>query len=90
MVEKWEGQEWDRVRWVVGGRPAWADSPLAVRAAPASFIFFHSSSWSMIGGWQGWGLGAYGILDISSAGEERRLHGSKVSATGAAAGGGTR
>jgi hypothetical protein len=37
MLEKWEGREWDRVRWEGGGRPAWADSPLAVRAAPASF-----------------------------------------------------
>ncbi len=37
MLEKWEGREWDRVRWVVGGRRAWADSPLAVRAAPASY-----------------------------------------------------
>jgi hypothetical protein len=49
MVEKWEGRGWDRVRWEGGGRPAWADSPLAVRAAPASKLLVYDR-WLVRGG----------------------------------------
>jgi hypothetical protein len=77
------GREWGRVRWVIGGRPAWRSSWRCGLPRPQSLKA--NSSRSTTGGWHSEGIGCArrgvgiglqeGILDLSSAGEERRLHG---------------